>query len=646
MLTVNDKGQVIKGIVTATNSGGATNSESNGTGAIIELPYNIDPPTISGTTKPGNTLTAQSGNWGGSTPINYTYQWKRDGVNISGATSNTYIVTSGDIGKSLTVSVTAANTGGSATQLSNSLGPVTSDRYLAQNQAILKLIFGQSNAVGFTNTDVPVAEQQFPIDQVFIERATNDGFETLDYGTNNQGNLFGIELSEGLALKNIFKKPVFIAKVAVSGAPVNQEDGRQDWNVNTAELALQGLNAGLAAQSHVVARGYEPYVILDWLQYERDCKDATFAAGWKPNFTALVNYFRANGLNIRAIVLNKVNLSQSAGTLTDRTTVSQGVIDYAAEHSGDTFLIDMNNYNFIGGFNDNVHYPGSQIKIIGEDFAAITRDQVFSDGFYIPTYSADVQGVIDRFASTPPAGYISAIQTLVDGWISDYVWQYVTDFTFYGMDTEANSLRPWKGLSTEVNHGATHVPKVGFDFNGTSSYIDTGWIPSTMGFGRYNINNALFGWHVVTNDTPGTGRSIGGVYSSSSLRMGIAQASATSVLFRVNSGNSGSTAAIATFGANNLYLAKRNASSGSTSTTLYQGSTGIVDANAASQGLPTHSLYSGAVNNAGSPLAGSYFDGRLSCRLCAASVDSSLTLIGISNIISRYNTFKTAIAAL
>jgi hypothetical protein len=57
---------------------------------------------ISGTAKVGSTLTASAGVWGPS-PVVLTYQWKRAGVNIAGATAATYVVTAADAGKAITV---------------------------------------------------------------------------------------------------------------------------------------------------------------------------------------------------------------------------------------------------------------------------------------------------------------------------------------------------------------------------------------------------------------------------------------------------------------------------------------------------------------------------------------------------------------
>lgn len=84
---------------------------------IIEsTAYNTVPvmtamPTISGTASIGNTLTAATGTWT-NTPTSYTYQWKRNNVNISGATSSTYILLDADVANKISVGVTASNASG------------------------------------------------------------------------------------------------------------------------------------------------------------------------------------------------------------------------------------------------------------------------------------------------------------------------------------------------------------------------------------------------------------------------------------------------------------------------------------------------------------------------------------------------------
>ena len=92
--------------------------------AAATPPTNSAAPTISGTTRDGHTLTASSGSWSGTTPIVFSYSWKRcDGAgagcaSIGGATNQTYVATSADVGHALRVSVRATNTAGEGEALS------------------------------------------------------------------------------------------------------------------------------------------------------------------------------------------------------------------------------------------------------------------------------------------------------------------------------------------------------------------------------------------------------------------------------------------------------------------------------------------------------------------------------------------------
>jgi hypothetical protein len=86
-------------------------------------PANSVVPAITGTTTEEETLTASTGTWSG-TVVSYTYQWKADGVNISGATASTYVLTASEVGADITVAVTATNEVGSTTATSAAVGPI------------------------------------------------------------------------------------------------------------------------------------------------------------------------------------------------------------------------------------------------------------------------------------------------------------------------------------------------------------------------------------------------------------------------------------------------------------------------------------------------------------------------------------------
>lgn len=85
------------------------------------LPINTIAPVISGTVTVGSVLTSTTGTWEGAEPITYTYQWLRNGSNISGATSSTYTLVVADVDSNISCQVTATNSAGSASATSNSI---------------------------------------------------------------------------------------------------------------------------------------------------------------------------------------------------------------------------------------------------------------------------------------------------------------------------------------------------------------------------------------------------------------------------------------------------------------------------------------------------------------------------------------------
>ena len=85
-----------------------------------EAPRNTSPPTVSGTPREGETLTANPGAWSGDQPIAFAFQWFRcnaqlgDCQAIPGAISNQYTLTQPDVGRRMLVNVTATNAAGSS----------------------------------------------------------------------------------------------------------------------------------------------------------------------------------------------------------------------------------------------------------------------------------------------------------------------------------------------------------------------------------------------------------------------------------------------------------------------------------------------------------------------------------------------------
>ncbi len=93
---------------------------------VQTAPVNITTPAISGTPIRGQTLTAVPGTWDGDPVPDLSYVWKADGVAIPGAHNSTYVLAIAQDETTITLTETAANLIGSASEDSDGLGPVSS----------------------------------------------------------------------------------------------------------------------------------------------------------------------------------------------------------------------------------------------------------------------------------------------------------------------------------------------------------------------------------------------------------------------------------------------------------------------------------------------------------------------------------------
>jgi hypothetical protein len=85
---------------------------------VPRAPSNTKVPTVSGTPREGEVLRASEGEWIGTRPLSFEYQWLRCGLSgsgcadVAGATSTNYALSSADVGLTVRVRVTASNAGG------------------------------------------------------------------------------------------------------------------------------------------------------------------------------------------------------------------------------------------------------------------------------------------------------------------------------------------------------------------------------------------------------------------------------------------------------------------------------------------------------------------------------------------------------
>ena len=152
-----DSGRTIRAQVTATNADGSNQALSGATGTVVNpgaLPANTKQPDPSGKAEDGQNVTVDPGTWSGQKPIAFSYQWQScnaAGVctDIAGATSQSFTVTSTQVGSKLRAMITATNSAGKATASSNLTVAVIAKTSGSPVNTTLPLISG-SALVGHT----------------------------------------------------------------------------------------------------------------------------------------------------------------------------------------------------------------------------------------------------------------------------------------------------------------------------------------------------------------------------------------------------------------------------------------------------------------------------------------------------------------
>jgi hypothetical protein len=124
-------GKTLAVLVTATNSAGSSSATTPVTGPIAGiLPSNTTLPNVSGLLQDGGLLSASAGEWSGSAPISYAYQWQlcnalgQSCKDIEGASGQSLSLSSLDVGSTLRMVVTATNAAGSQSAASAATSPI------------------------------------------------------------------------------------------------------------------------------------------------------------------------------------------------------------------------------------------------------------------------------------------------------------------------------------------------------------------------------------------------------------------------------------------------------------------------------------------------------------------------------------------
>ena len=143
-----DVGSTLRVRVTAVNADGSTNARSEQTevvGSTAAPLTNTARPTITGSARVGQELTASEGTWTGN-PTSFAFQWQRCDVDsltcaaVIAATGKTYGVRIADLGFRLRVEVTARKDGRSGTAVSNATAIVVPTTPITNRRPTIRFI--------------------------------------------------------------------------------------------------------------------------------------------------------------------------------------------------------------------------------------------------------------------------------------------------------------------------------------------------------------------------------------------------------------------------------------------------------------------------------------------------------------------------
>jgi hypothetical protein len=149
-----DSGFRLRVQVTATNNEGSASQNSESSAPVIALaPRVTSTPQISSDSPVVDTpLSLSAGVWAGSTPIAFTYSWRRCNpvgdlascVEIPGTNRTSYTPTVQDIGFSLRVWITGANPAGTDTAITTHTFPVVDRQHFSPTASSAPAVVGKS----------------------------------------------------------------------------------------------------------------------------------------------------------------------------------------------------------------------------------------------------------------------------------------------------------------------------------------------------------------------------------------------------------------------------------------------------------------------------------------------------------------------
>ena len=475
-----DIGAVLAYSVVVSNTAGSATS----TDAKLTVTATAEPPTV--TTQPDSqsVITGASASFSvsatGTSPI--SYQWKKNGTNISGATSSTYTppaTSDADIGAVLVYSVVVTNSAGTATSTEATLTVTPVPVAITKQPADQTVTAGE--AASFTVEATGTAPSyQWKKNDTNIPEATSSTYTTPLASSGDSGALYSVTVSNGAG--SVTSSP---ASLTVTEVPVI-----------TTQPMSQAVATGQTASFSVVATGTKP-LAYQWKKDGSDIAGATSSTYTETSSSAL------NGAKFSVVVTNSAGTATSneavlsdvaIGTQpTNQTAYAGQTASYSVTAGGTgpfTYQWKKNGTDISGATNSSYTTPATTSADIG---TALAYSVVVSNGAGTVTSSTATMTVSARYSLVAKAsgGTYDKTECVKDN-STGLVWEGKT----------ASPATTRLGTSTYTNFDGTgNGQKLGGGNADPATEINV--IGNSIGYKTSVNNSAVCGytdWRLPTRD--------------------------------------------------------------------------------------------------------------------------------------------------
>lgn len=258
-----------------------------------------------------------------------------------------------------------------------------------------------------------------------------------------------------------------------------------------------------------------------------------------------------------------------------------------------------------------------------------------NDGGYT-FINAEASALVARFTTPPTNARKVLIDNLVGSLKTAGVWAKLDCLYVMAAETAQAAQRNWIKDAHNLSpvNSPTFTVDRGYDFNGSTQYLNTQYTPSTQAVQYLQDSASLFVW--CTENVQGDGYSIGAFASNITVIIPRRSGAPDTFLAAINAVGTASASIGTTSDSRKLTHAER---SGAALTTVYKDGASAATNTVASSGLPTQPIFLGARDTDGSP---SNYDTRA---LASAGIGASLGSTAAAALYTALNTYLTAVGA-